>query len=95
MAWKFNPFTDELDYFEEAVSGAGVGAIVTETSYGQTEAVGIGTTFARADHTHGTPPEPFPVGAYYFNSTGVDPGTELGYGTWTQVAQGNFLVGHA
>ena len=59
MAWKFNPFTDELDYFEE-------------------DAV----------------PEPFPVGAYYFNSTGVDPNTELGYGTWTQVAQGQFLVGH-
>lgn len=33
------------------------------------------------------------VGGYYFNSTGVDPATELGYGTWTQVAQGQFLVG--
>jgi hypothetical protein len=35
------------------------------------------------------------VGGYYFNSTGVDPNTELGYGTWTQVAQGQFLVGAA
>jgi hypothetical protein len=35
----------------------------------------------------------FPVGGYYFNSTGVDPATELGYGTWTQVGQGQFLVG--
>lgn len=37
--------------------------------------------------------EPLPIGAIYLNITGVDPGTELGYGTWTQVAQGQFLVG--
>ena len=43
----------------------------------------------------GVPVEAFPVGSYYFNSTGVDPNTELGYGTWTQVAQGQFLVGAA
>ena len=95
MSWKLNPFTDKLDYYVKAVSGAGVGAIVTEKTYGQAEAVGAGTTFARDDHTHGTPPEPFPIGSYYFNSTGVDPNTELGYGTWTQVAQGQFLVGAA
>jgi hypothetical protein len=95
MPFKLNPFTGKLDYYEEEVDGAGVGAIVTETTYGQTEAVGVGTTFARADHTHGTPPEPFPVGSHYFNSTGVDPNIELGYGTWTQVAQGQFLLGHA
>jgi len=35
----------------------------------------------------------FPVGSYYFNSTGANPVTELGYGTWTQVAQGQFLIG--
>lgn len=37
--------------------------------------------------------KPFPVGAIYLNTTGVDPNTELGYGTWVQVAQGEFLVG--
>lgn len=35
----------------------------------------------------------FPVGAIYLNMTGVNPGTELGYGTWVQVAQGLTLVG--
>ncbi len=38
-------------------------------------------------------PEAFPVGAIYMNVTGVNPGIELGYGTWTQVAQGQFLAG--
>jgi hypothetical protein len=37
--------------------------------------------------------ESYPVGAYYLSSTGINPATELGYGTWTQVAQGLFLVG--
>ena len=40
-------------------------------------------------------PEPFPVGAIYLNTTGVNPNTELGYGTWTQVAKGNYLFGEA
>ena len=30
-------------------------SVVTETSYGQTSAVGTSGAFARADHTHGTP----------------------------------------
>lgn len=43
-------------------SGGGGGTpattVVTETSYGQASAVGTSTDFARADHTHGTPPSP-------------------------------------
>jgi len=62
--------------------------VVTETAFGQGDAVGVGTRYARNDHTHGTPTDPviahllaadhtnaFPVGSYYFNSTGVDPNT--------------------
>lgn len=32
--------------------------VVTETSYGQTQVVGIATTYAREDHSHGTPAVP-------------------------------------
>ena len=32
--------------------------VVTETSYGQTQAVGTATTYAREDHSHGTPAVP-------------------------------------
>lgn len=38
--------------------------------------------------------EAFKVGGIYLNSTGNDPATELGYGTWELVAQGLILVGH-
>lgn len=38
--------------------------------------------------------ESFKVGSYYFN-TGNDPATELGYGTWVQVARGEILIGHS
>jgi hypothetical protein len=75
---------------------APIGPAVTVVSgeiYGLADDVGIGTRYARNDHGHGTPPYPIAIGGYYFNSTGVNPNGELGYGTWTQVAQGQFLVG--
>ncbi len=37
--------------------------------------------------------KPFPIGAVYLNITGVNPSGELGYGTWSQIAQGQMLVG--
>lgn len=88
-----------------APTGAAV-TVTDETTFGIGTVVGIGTRYARNDHTHGSPTNPItahvlpgdphnthPIGCYYFNSTGVNPNTELGYGTWTQVAQGQFLVG--
>ena len=80
--------------------------VTDETTFGIGTNVGAGTRYARNDHTHGSPTNPItahvlpgdphnthPIGSYYFNSTGVDPNGELGYGTWTQVAQGQFLIG--
>lgn len=35
-----------------------------------------------------------PVGSIYTNVTGVNPGTELGFGTWVSFGSGRVLVGH-
>ena len=37
----------------------------------------------------------FPIGAIYLETTGVNPATTLGYGTWARIAQGQMLVGQA
>lgn len=49
-------------------------------------------TFAGAT-VNGYPVIPIPVGGVYLSTTGVDPSTELGYGTWSKVAQGQVLLG--
>lgn len=35
----------------------------------------------------------WPVGSIYMNVTGTNPGTELGFGTWSQIAEGQMLIG--
>lgn len=37
----------------------------------------------------------WPVGSVYTNITGVNPGTELGFGTWSQIAGGKVLIGQS
>jgi len=61
--------------------------VTDETTWGLATAVGTGTKFARDDHTHGSPPEPFPIGSCYTNITNVNPSIEVGYGSWTFIAQ--------
>jgi len=73
-----------------SVTSATTGAAVTvtdETTWGLATDVGTGTKFARDDHTHGSPPEPFPIGSCYTNITNVNPSIEVGYGSWTFIAQ--------
>lgn len=38
--------------------GTPASTVVTETAFGQASAVGVGTPYARNDHTHGTPANP-------------------------------------
>lgn len=51
--------SNNVDVFAETVGGGTpASTVVTETSFGQASAVGTSTLYARADHTHGTPPAP-------------------------------------
>jgi len=55
--------------------------VVAETSYGQATAVGVGTTYARADHSHGTPPAPTPAGIGASPIGHTHPASEVASGT--------------
>jgi hypothetical protein len=39
------------------------------------------------------PGNPYPVGAIFLSTVATDPATLLGFGTWTQIAQGRMLIG--
>gem|GEM_PF-6252097 len=53
------------------------------------ELMGGGTA---TGHSH-APPQAFPIGAVFLAVLATNPATLLGYGTWLQIAQGQFLVG--
>lgn len=72
-------FTDANQYGEVAVGGGGgtpADAVTDETAFGGTPAVGTATEYARADHTHGTPPDPL-ANAKQSNAGVVGTGTGI------------------
>ena len=69
--------------------------VVTETSYGQASAVGTSTDYARADHTHGTPPSPTSAAGWTNGGTAVYLTTstdQVAIGTPTPVASTTVTV---
>lgn len=57
------------------------------------------TAFLRADGTYAVPPAgegggpAFPIGSVFIAVVSTNPGTLLGYGTWSAIAAGRVLVG--
>jgi hypothetical protein len=53
------------DHWEPVTPDAGGGTpadkVVSETAFGKTAKPGTATAYSRADHTHGTPPDPIPA----------------------------------
>ena len=54
------------------------------------------SNFLRSDGTWTEPPggsQAFPIGAVFLAVVATNPATLLGYGTWSQIAQGRVLIG--
>jgi hypothetical protein len=71
--------------------------LTDKPTLGDAAAKNVGTaagTVAAGNHTHaGGGGEAFPVGSVFLSVVSTDPGTLLGYGTWSQIAGGRVLIG--
>jgi hypothetical protein len=71
--------------------------LTNKPTLGDAAAKSVGTaagTVAAGDHTHaGGGGEAFPVGSVFIAVVSTNPGTLLGYGTWSAFAAGRMLVG--
>lgn len=72
--------------------GNGVGTSTWDSVHAATDITGVLPT-ANYD-TIGMLKLVYPVGCIYTETTGVNPGTTFGFGTWTATGQGRVLVGN-
>ena len=83
-----------------AYDGTGLTYFITNTGPLDTDIVFEGAQWIRDiiayfnDATNGpTTINQLPVGHIFISTSGTNPNTTLGYGTWTQIAQGRTLIG--
>jgi hypothetical protein len=88
-------YTKESDLATVATSGA-YADLSGKPTLGTAAAKNVGTgadEVAAGNHTHPGGSEAFPVGSVFIGVVSTNPGTLLGYGTWSAFGAGRVLVG--